>query len=164
MWCSLCHIPHMAFLWGERVADSFWCQITEECAGGFVFSCLATYQLARAERTGQGSSKRKRSWASLLSYYDSPCIPGTFSSGLLFFSYTFPTKCQNIEPVKWLLSFLWPSCHLIVFSLLSGVWLLLFHFFFWGYMTGWLHVVSAWAMLLGQPDSGMQDQELIVGC
>lgn len=39
-----------------------------------------------------------------------------------------------------------------------------FHFFCRGYMTGWLRVVSAWAMLLGQPDSGMQDQELIVGC
>lgn len=28
----------------------------------------------------------------------SSCIPGTFSSGFLFFSCAFPTKCQNIEP------------------------------------------------------------------
>lgn len=37
MCCSLCRIPYMPFLWGERLAESFWCQITEECAAGFVY-------------------------------------------------------------------------------------------------------------------------------
>lgn len=161
---SLCRIPYMPFLWGERLADSFWCQITEECAGGFVFSCLATYQLARAGRRGRGSSKRKRSWASFLSYHDSLCIPGTFYSGFLFHSCTFPTKCQNIEPVVWLLFFSMSILpyHRLFSSLRSET--TTFPLFFGGYMTDWLRLVSAWAVLLRQPVSGMQDQELIVGC
>lgn len=109
---SFCRIPYMPFLWGERLADSFWCQITEECAGGFVFSCLATYQLARAGRRGRGSSKRKGSWASFLSYHDSLCIPGTFYSGFLFRSCSF----QTVKILRLLCDYCFFYVHLAISS------------------------------------------------
>lgn len=72
--------------------------------------------------------------------------------------------CQNIEPIVWLFSSI---THLNIsssFSISQECDYSFSTFFCSGYMTGWLRVVSAWAVLLGQPDSGMQDQELIVGC
>lgn len=84
----------------------------------------------------------------------------------LAFSFALTHSCQVSKYWAYCVTILFcdPSRHLITFFHLSRVWLLLFHFFCNGYMTGWLRVVSAWAVLLGQLDSGMQDQELIVGC
>lgn len=130
MCCSLCHIPHMPFLWGEKLADSFWCQITEECAGGFVFSCLATYQLARAGGMGRGSSKRKGSWASFLSYHD------FFLAYLVHFPLAFSFSIVHFPLSVKILRLLCDYClcyvHLALSSsfLFSQEWLLLFHFFF----------------------------------
>lgn len=104
MYCSLwtLNVSPICPSCGERgLVDSFWCQITEECAGGFVFSCLATSRSAREK--GKGVI-RKKTGRERVSYRGE--VPDGFRSGLLFFSRTFLTMCQNIEPLRG------PSCRL----------------------------------------------------